>query len=109
MNVVMNIFRVEGFDGMIGLPGFQNAAQFGEFGCDSRGQFDDGLVAGGGTLLGQIADRDAAFAGDFAGIRRFLAEDNGEESGLAGAIGADEADTVLAINLEGNISKKNAV
>src|SRR5262249_55067399 len=60
-------------------------------------------------FLREIADGNAAFGGGLASIGGFLAEDDGEESGFAGAVGADQADAILAIDLEGHIREEDAV
>ena len=56
VDVVMDILGVQRFDRMIGFPGFEDAAQFGELGRDGGGQFDDGFIADGRAFLRQIAD-----------------------------------------------------
>ncbi len=72
------------------------------------GEFEDGFVASGGGFLGEEAEGDAAFHGDLAVVGALFAEDDGEERGFAGAVGADEADAFAAVNLEGDVAEKHA-
>ena len=46
--------------------------------------------------------------GDLAAVGRCLAEDERKECGFAGAVGADEADAVAAIDLERNVFEEGA-
>ena len=108
VDVVMNVLGVQRLDGMIGLPGLEDAAELRVFGRDGGGQFDDGFVGHRGAFLRQIADGDAAFAGDVAGIGGFLPENDGEKRGLAGAVRADQPDAVLAVHLERGVGEQNA-
>ena len=41
----------------------------------------------------------------FAFVGRFLADDHAEEGGLAGAVGADEADLLAGVELEGGVDE----
>jgi hypothetical protein len=68
------------------------------------GAFEGGLhdVANGeaGGVLGDladVADAGAAADGDFTGVGLDFAGEDGEEGGLAGTVGADEADPVAFI------------
>ena len=100
MHVVMDLLRVQRLDRVVRLPRLEDAAELRVFRRDGRGQFDDRLVADRRVLLRQIADRDAAFAGDLAGIGGFLAQDDRKERGLPGAVRADQPDAVLAVHLQ---------
>ena len=73
VDVVVDVLGVQRLDGVVGVPGLDDAAELGVFGGDGGGQLEDGLVAGGGVFLRQIADGDAAFAGDVAGVGRIPA------------------------------------
>ena len=70
----------------------------------------DGLVEHGAALhllhvLAEVADgqllgnRDVALVGDF------LADDHAEERGLAGAVGADQADLLAGVQLKGGVDE----
>ena len=54
------------------------------------------------------AHGDIFFEGDASLVWAGLAEDEGEESGFARAIGADETDAVFAVNLEGDVAEESA-
>jgi len=108
VDVVVDFFGMKGFDGMIGFPGFEDAAKFDEIGSDGGGEFNDGFIADGRVFLREIADADAAFARDFAFIGGFVAEDDGKERGFAGAVGTNEPDAVLAVDLNGSVGEQDA-
>ena len=107
VGVVMDFFRVSGVNVVVGIPGQDEFAEAGEFGGDGGGEFEDGFVPGGRAFLREIAEVDAAFLDDLAGVGGFLTEDDPKERGLAGAIGADEADAVLAVHLQGGLIKEH--
>src|SRR5208282_932291 len=109
VHIVVDFLRVEGLDGMVEFPGLEDAAELNVFRRDRCGEFDDGLVGDGRVFLGQVADGDASFGGDFARIGGFIPEDDGEKGGLAGPVWADQADPVLAVDLQGGIGKQYAV
>ena len=67
---------------------------------EAGGQLQDALLADRRALLGQEPDGDATLEGDQAVVRLLLAQDQLEQRGLAGAVGTDKAQAVLAIELE---------
>ena len=107
MHVVVDFIRMQRLDRMIRFPGLDDAAQFDEFRGDGRGQFDDRFIARRRGFLGQITDRDAAFPAQLAFIRRFRAQDDGKERGLARAIRTDQPDAVRAIHLQRGLGEQN--
>ena len=106
VHIVVDLLRVEGFDGMVGFPGLEDAAEFRVFRRDRCGEFDDGLVGDRRVFLRQVADGDAAFGGDFARVRWFLPQDDGEKRGLARPVRPDQPDPVLAVHLQGGIGEQ---
>jgi len=66
------------------------------------------LVAGGGAFLREETEVGAALPLDGAGVGPLLAEDEAEERGLAGAVGADEAEPVGARDEERDVGKQFA-
>ncbi len=65
----------------------------------------DGFVEDGAALhlfdvLAEIADGESLGDGEFAFVGELFADDHAEESGLAGAVGADEADLLAGVELE---------
>ena len=70
----------------------------------------DGLVEHGAArhlldVLAEIADGRLPRDGDLAIVGHFLAHDQAEERGLAGAVGADQADLFTGIQLEGGVDE----
>ncbi len=86
---------------MSGSPivGFE-LTQFGGERADGAGavhHFGDRAAAAHlADILAEIADGDAALDRDLAFVGLFLAGDHAEQRGLAGAVGADEADLLAA-------------
>jgi hypothetical protein len=72
------------------------------------GDLQDGLVADGGAFLRQVAEVRAAFPLDRALIGRLFAENEVEQGGLAGAVGADEAVAVGARDENRHLGKEFA-
>ena len=107
MNVIMDIFRVQCLDRMIGLPGFEDTAQFGVLRRDGGGQLDDSFITCGRVLLWQIAEGNAAFEGDLASVGLLVAQDDREKRGLAGAIRSHQANAILSIDLERGIGEQD--
>ena len=56
-------------------------------------------------VLAEIADGQLFRDGDFAFVRVFFAYDHAEEGGLARAVGADEADLLAGVELEGCVDE----
>lgn len=94
-------------DRVVGLPGLDDAAQARELGRDGRRDLDDRLVAGGGALLRQVADRGVALPDDLAVVRRLLAQDDREQRGLASAVRPDQADPILTIQLQRDVGEQD--
>ena len=78
----------------------------GHFRGSGTGEFKDRFLTRRGRLLGEKAHGDIFFEGDASLVWAGLAEDEGEEGGFARAVGADEADSVFAIYLEGNVAEE---
>ena len=93
---------------MIVVPGVNELLQFGKFGRDGASQFDDRLVLSGSGFLRQIAKADVALQFDLSFVRRFLAEDQGQQRGFACAIGADQSNAILPIDLQGGVGKERS-
>ena len=74
----------------------------------ARRDVEDGFVAGGRAFLRQEAKVRAALPFDRAGVGFFLAEDEVEEGGLAGAVGPDEAEAVRARDEERHVVEEFA-
>ena len=72
------------------------------------GDVENGFVAGGGALLREVTEVGAALPLDGAGVGLFLAEDEAEQRGFAGAVGADKAEAVGAGNEQGDIREEFA-
>src|SRR5262249_54952876 len=51
VDVVVDFFGMKGFDGMIGFPGFEDAAEFDEIGRNGGSEFDDGFITDGSVFL----------------------------------------------------------
>jgi hypothetical protein len=60
-------------------------------------------------VLAEIADGDAAIERDLALVRRFLARNHPEKRGLAGPVGADEADLLALLERRGGFDEENLV
>ena len=69
---------------------------------------EDRLVADRGALLREEAEVRAALPFDQAVIRVVFAQDDIEEGGLAGAVGADEAETVGAGDVQRHVREQGA-
>ena len=108
VDIVVDVFHVLRLDGMVGVPGLDDAAELGEFRRDGRGQLDDGFVAGRRAFLRQIAEGHIPFLDDFAGIRRFGAEDDGKQRGFTRAVRADQPDAVPAVHLQRGVGEEHA-
>ena len=70
----------------------------------------DGFVEHGAAVhlfhvLAEVADGELLGDGDFAFVGRFLADDHAEEGGLAGAVGADQADLFARVELERGVDE----
>ena len=105
VNVVMVInLMVRG--GLFRLGGLDFLLQLHDFRVDGDGQFQNRFIPGGGGFLGQMADGGIFLQRNGAGIGRLGLEDHGEEGGFARAIGADQADAVLAVGLDGDVFKQ---
>ena len=70
------------------------------------GDLQDRLLTHGRALLGQEPDRRAALEGHQAIVRLLLLEDELEEGGLPGAVRADQAQAVLAVELQGQVGEQ---
>ena len=66
---------------------------------DFRGEVGD---------LMDIADANALAEGDFAGVGLLFRAEDGEESGFARAVRADEADAVAIVNGEGDVLEERS-
>jgi hypothetical protein len=75
MDVVVNVLRVQRLDWMIRFPGFDDPAQPRVFRRSRGGKLDDAVVADRHALLRQMAESNAAFHDDVAGVGCFAAED----------------------------------
>jgi hypothetical protein len=82
-------FAVSFWDGGGGEGGFEDLA--------------DGEAGGVGGLLADVGDAGALAGGEVAGVGLLLAGEDGEEGGLAGAVGANEADAVGVGDGEGDV------
>ena len=69
------------------------------------GDLQDGLVTGGGAFLREEAEVRTRFPLDEAVIRLVLAEDEVEECGLPGAVGADETEAIITGNAQRDLRK----
>ena len=107
VHIVVDFLDVIRRDVMVGIPGHDDPAQLGEFRRDGRGQFEHGFIADRRAFLRQIAEHDIAFLHDLAGVRLFLAEDDGKERGLPRAVRTDQPDAVLAVQLQGHVVEQN--
>lgn len=58
--------------------------------------------------MGKEAEGDIFFDGDAAIVRGGFAKDQGKEGRFSCAVGADQAEAVLPIDLKGDIAKKSA-
>lgn len=85
---------------------FWRGARLPAVGGVEGGEFEDGLVAGGGAFLGQVAKGEAALHGDGAVVGRLFIENDGEERGFPGAIGADETDAVATVQLQRDVLER---
>src|ERR1043166_182013 len=107
VNVVVNVLRMQRFDGMILFPRLQNAPQLREFRRDRRRELNDRFVRDRTILLRKVADAHPALARGLAFIRGFFAQQYGKERGLPRAIRTDEADSVLTIHLQRRVGEQN--
>jgi hypothetical protein len=73
----------------------------------SHGHFQHCAFACRGAFLGQMPHDNVSLARDRSLVRFLSAEDKREQSGFAGAVGADQADAVAAIKLQRHIFKQN--
>jgi hypothetical protein len=53
-----------------------------------------------------VGDTNALAEGDFPGIGLLFRAEDGEESGFAGAVWADEADAIAVVNCAGDVVKE---
>ena len=93
------------FEGVVDVPvvivlGLELAA--------ARGDLEDRLIADGGAFLREEAEVRAAFPLDEAVVRLVLIEDDVEEGGLAGAVGADEAEAVRPGDVQRDLREQGA-
>ena len=70
----------------------------------------DGLVEHGAArhlldVLAEVADGEPLRDRDLAFVGRLFADDHAEERGLAGAVGADQADLLAGIELKGGVDE----
>lgn len=75
---------------------------------DSHGDFDDGFVGRFASFLGEVSDDGVFVAFDGAFIGTILVEDHAEESGLAGAVRADEGDAFAPVDGHFGFAKERA-
>ena len=73
----------------------------------------DGFVEHGAALhllhvLAEVADGELLGDGDVAFVGDFLAHHHAEERGLAGAVGADQADLFAGVQLKGSVDENQA-
>ena len=69
-------------------------------------QFQHGFPAHGRAFLRQIADARGFEQRDGARVAGFLAEDDGEERGFPGTVGADEAEAVAAVHRQRHVGEQ---
>ncbi len=87
------------------LQGFEFVVQIADAPAAGDGLIEDRAALHLLHVLAEIADgqllrnRDVAFVGDF------LADDHAEEGGLAGAVGADQADLLAGVQLKGSVDE----
>ncbi len=79
-----------------------------DFAAATGGNVEHGFLPDGFTLLGQVTHHGPGIPFDGAFVGLFLGEDDGEEGGFAGAVGADEGDVVAIIHLEGRSFEKDS-
>ena len=56
-------------------------------------------------VLAEVADGQLLRNRDLAFVGRFLADDHAEQRGLAGAVGADQADLLAGVQLKGGVDE----
>ena len=75
---------------------------------DGAREFKDGLVAGGGGFLRQVAERGVLVEDDAAGVGLAGAEDDGEQRRLARAVRADQRDALAEVDAQRHLFKEGA-
>ena len=75
---------------------------------NGTGQLQDRLVAHRRALLRKVAVIRAALPNDVTGVGLLAPEDHREQGRLPGSVGADKADPVPAVELQGRLLKKDA-
>ena len=93
------VFAREGAQGGVGLGHGRGRA---------GGELEHGFLARGGTFLGEEAEGASALEIDRAFVGGVVAEDEGEEGGFSGAVGADQSDAVPRIDLQRGVGKEGA-
>ncbi len=71
-----------------------------------HGLLDHGLAGHLADILAEVADGHAAVDGDLALVGLLLAHDHAKERRLAGAVGADEADLLAAVDGGGGLDEQ---
>ncbi len=89
-------------------PTHHAALEFCDLRRDSRCQLQHRLLADRGGFLREMAERGVAFQLYRAIVRGVESENEVEQGGLAGAVGADESDAVAAVYLQRCILEENA-
>ena len=84
---------------------FSGTAARGERGLHKVANRDPGSEVGD---LMHIADADTFAKGNFAGVRLLFAAKNGEQRGLSGAVGANQADAVAVVDGETDVLKERS-
>jgi hypothetical protein len=92
--------------GHAGLEGGQLDAQGGGLAGAGHGLGQHRAAARVAGVLAEVADGEPAGPLDVAGVRRFLADDEPEQRGLAGAVGADQADLLTRVELERGVDEQ---
>jgi hypothetical protein len=63
----------------------------------------DALIARQGIALRQVADAEVLGRSNMSRVRAALAGQNRQQAALAGAVGADKADTIAWVDVEGDV------
>lgn len=114
LRIIEGLMLGMGFEVFVGggiAQGFQFAEttfEFGQVSGPAGSHFHDRFVADRLGFLGEVADHGPGVAFDLTGVRFGLLEDEGEEGGLAGAVGADQGDAFAVIDLERRVFEQRA-
>ena len=91
-----------------GLEFLEDVLVAGDLAAAPGGEVEDGFLADRLALLGQVAHHRPGVALDGALVGLFLAENDGEKGGFAGAVGTDEGDTVAVVHRERRTLEEDA-